>query len=65
MIGKTLDVPVLDGRLAFGTWQGVYLLEFEEGGGEREVVTTLCDYGGGRATALRRASTRRDAGVIS
>ena len=55
MIGKTLDVPVLDGRLAFGTWQGVYLLEFEEGGGEREVVVTLCDYGGGRATALRKS----------
>ena len=55
MIGKTLDVPVLDGKLAFGTWQGVYLLEFEEDGGEREVVATLCDYGGGRATALRKS----------
>lgn len=55
LVGKTLSVPVLDGKLALGTWQGVYLFEMAEGGGEREMTITLCDYGDARKTARRVA----------
>ena len=34
----TLSIPVSDGQLALGTWQGIYLWEHRRRGGEREVV---------------------------
>lgn len=34
----SLSIPVADGRLALGTWQGVYLWEHRTGGHRREVV---------------------------
>ena len=34
----SLGIPVMDGRLALGTWQGVYLWEHRRRGGERELV---------------------------
>ena len=34
-------VPLLDGRLALGTWQGIYLWEHRKRGHEREVVLYL------------------------
>jgi secondary thiamine-phosphate synthase enzyme len=55
LVGKSMVVPVLDGRLGFGTWQALYLAEFEEGGGSRECVVSLCDYGGEQITARRGA----------
>lgn len=39
LVGASIDIPVTDGRLALGTWQGVYLCEHRDAGG----------YGGGRA----------------
>lgn len=33
-----LSIPVLDGRLALGTWQGLYLWEHRSAGHRREVV---------------------------
>ena len=42
LIGSSLTLPVSDGRLNLGTWQGVYLLEHRERGGSREIVITLC-----------------------
>ena len=35
------QLPVKDGRLALGTWQGVYLCEHRSHGGSRKVVLTL------------------------
>jgi secondary thiamine-phosphate synthase enzyme len=34
----SLGIPILDGSLALGTWQGVYLWEHRRRGGERELV---------------------------
>ena len=36
-----LSVPLLDGRLALGTWQGIYLYEHRLRGHRREVVLHL------------------------
>jgi len=41
LIGSSLSVPVSDGRLALGTWQGIYLCEHRDRGGERFVIATL------------------------
>ena len=35
-----LTVPVSGGRLALGTWQGIYLCEHRDHGGSRRVVVT-------------------------
>lgn len=40
-IGAGLTIPVADGRLALGTWQGIYLCEHRDRGGSRRVVVTL------------------------
>ncbi len=41
LIGPSLTIPVTDGRLNLGTWQGIYLLEHREHGGSRRIVITL------------------------
>ena len=41
LLGSSLTLPVSDGRLALGTWQGVYLCEHRDAGGPRELVITL------------------------
>ncbi|WP_456393800.1 secondary thiamine-phosphate synthase enzyme YjbQ [Nitratifractor sp.] len=41
LIGPSLTIPVAEGRLALGTWQGIYLLEHREHGGGREILLTL------------------------
>ena len=41
LFGVSLTIPVTDGRLALGTWQGVALAELRERGGARELVATL------------------------
>ncbi|MCD6060319.1 MAG: hypothetical protein K0S16_630 [Moraxellaceae bacterium] len=41
LLGSSLSLPVRDGRLALGTWQGIWLCEFREHGGVRRVVATL------------------------
>ena len=40
LLGPALSLPVADGRLALGTWQGIYLCEHRDSGGSREVVVT-------------------------
>ncbi len=37
----SLGIPVIDGRLALGTWQGLYLWEHRTGSHRREVVLQL------------------------
>jgi secondary thiamine-phosphate synthase enzyme len=41
LTGPSLTLPVADGRLALGTWQGVYLCEHRDRGGARSVTITL------------------------
>src|SRR5436309_16027229 len=46
LLGPSLTLPVSDGRLALGTWQGVYLCEHRDRGGPRSLVVTA--WGEGR-----------------
>ena len=39
--GASVILPIRDGRLALGTWQGIYLGEHRDHGGARTVVVTL------------------------
>jgi secondary thiamine-phosphate synthase enzyme len=41
MMGASLTIPVADGRLQLGTWQGIYLCEHRNHGGSRRVVITV------------------------
>jgi len=41
LFGPSLTVPVRDGRLALGTWQGICLCEHRDFGGRRQLVVTL------------------------
>ena len=41
LLGPSLSLPVADGELALGTWQGVYLCEHRDRGGSRSLVVTL------------------------
>jgi secondary thiamine-phosphate synthase enzyme len=41
LTGPSLTLPVADGRLALGTWQGVYLCEHRDRGGPRSLTVTL------------------------
>jgi secondary thiamine-phosphate synthase enzyme len=40
LIGPSLTLPVSGGRLALGTWQGIYLCEHRARGGPRTLVAT-------------------------
>jgi len=40
LTGSSLVLPVADGRLALGTWQGIYLCEYRDHGGSRRLVVT-------------------------
>ena len=41
LLGPSLTLPVRDGALALGTWQGVYLCEHRDSGGARSLIVTL------------------------
>lgn len=41
MIGSSVSIPVTDGRLNLGTWQGVFLCEFRNRAGSRTLVATI------------------------
>jgi secondary thiamine-phosphate synthase enzyme len=41
LFGPSLILPVSHGRLALGTWQGIYLCEHRDRGGTRSVVATM------------------------
>lgn len=41
LFGFSLSIPVTDGRLALGTWQGIYLCEHRERGSQRKLIATL------------------------
>lgn len=41
LLGFSLSLPVKDGRLLLGTWQGIYLCEHRDHGGARTLTATL------------------------
>ena len=41
LTATTLSVPVVDGRLALGTWQGIYVWEHRRRGGTRRCVVHM------------------------
>ncbi len=41
VLGPAVIIPIRDGRLVLGTWQGIYLGEHRDHGGSRSVVVTL------------------------
>ncbi|RMF64305.1 MAG: YjbQ family protein [Bacteroidetes bacterium] len=47
LIGPSLTLPIADGRLRLGTWQGLYLCEHRDHGGPRRLVVTLLGEGAG------------------
>jgi len=47
MMGASVMIPVRDGRLNLGTWQGIYLCEHRDRASSRRVVLTLQGDDGG------------------
>lgn len=46
LLGSSLSIPIANGALALGTWQGIYLCEHRNHGGARSLVVTahgVCD----------------------
>tara|TARA_R110002074_G_scaffold251008_1_gene422652 strand:+ start:180 stop:617 length:438 start_codon:yes stop_codon:yes gene_type:complete len=41
LIGNSLTIPISEGRLCLGTWQGIYLCEHRNHGGSRRLVVTI------------------------
>ena len=41
IIGQSVTIPITNGRLNLGTWQGIYLCEFRNHGGARSLVITI------------------------
>jgi secondary thiamine-phosphate synthase enzyme len=41
LLGASVQIPVGQGKLLLGTWQGIYLCEHRNQGGSRQLVLTL------------------------
>ncbi len=41
IIGTSITVPITNGKPSLGTWQGIYLCEFRDYGGNRRIVATI------------------------
>jgi secondary thiamine-phosphate synthase enzyme len=41
LFGASLTIPISKGHLNLGTWQGIYLCEFRNYGGQRSIVATI------------------------
>lgn len=41
LLGSSVSLPVTDGNLNLGTWQGIYLCEHRNRGGRRKIVVTI------------------------
>ena len=41
LYGASITIPIKNHRLALGTWQGIYLCEFRNYGGSRNIVATI------------------------
>lgn len=43
IVGTSVTIPIRGRRLALGTWQGIYLCEFRNYGGERRLIATIME----------------------
>ena len=66
LLGNSVTIPVRDGRLALGTWQGIYLCEHRDHATPRHLVLTLQGQGvsddclsGSRTESFRRLTLQR------
>ena len=41
LVGTSLSIPIIQGRLALGTWQGIYLCEFRNHASSRKLIASL------------------------
>ena len=41
ILGSSVSIPITDGQLNLGTWQGIYLCEHRNHGSDRELVLTI------------------------
>ena len=41
ILGQTINIPIVNGKLGLGIWQGIYLCEFREHGSRRKIVLTI------------------------
>lgn len=41
LTGHSISIPIKNGRLDMGTWQGIYLCEFRNHGGNRKITATI------------------------
>lgn len=41
LLGHSVSIPITNGKLNLGTWQGIYLCEYRNNGGRRNLVITL------------------------
>ena len=41
ILGSSVSIPITDGKLNLGTWQGIYLCEHRNRGGSRKLVVTI------------------------
>ncbi len=41
LLGSSVIIPIQNGKLALGTWQGIYLCEHRDHGGSRNIVITV------------------------
>jgi len=41
LVGSSVMIPISNGRLNLGTWQGIYLCEFRNRGGNRRLVVSI------------------------
>jgi secondary thiamine-phosphate synthase enzyme len=51
LLGPSLSLPIAGGRVALGTWQGIYLCEHRDHGGPRSLLATLWGEDETRGTA--------------
>jgi secondary thiamine-phosphate synthase enzyme len=43
MIGTDLTIPITNGQMNLGQWQGIFLCEFRNRGGNRKIIATIID----------------------
>lgn len=41
--GVSINIPITNGKLNLGTWQGIYLCEFRNNGGSRRLLATVIE----------------------
>jgi len=41
ILGSSVMIPIRNGKLALGTWQGIYLCEHRDRGGSRNLIVTI------------------------